>query len=122
MIFKLKVSVVRDDYSGEKDMTLVVSVYKWSDTKPVHNFQTKIKTHSFSAKVVYTKSIPELLKEAKCVDRTECVLAFELADSTGGRYVSILINLYICMFIFFDYFSKGGEFHVIIRTEKLEIS
>ena len=74
-------SLVRDDYSGELDFDLRIKVYKWSENKPIYEFSTKVKTGGFSAKVVYVKSIPELLSEAKCVDRTECVLSFEANDA-----------------------------------------
>ena len=80
-MFENKVSLVRDDYYGEIDFNLSLKVYKWSDSKPIHEIKTKVKTDSFSAKVVYTKSIPELLNESKCKDREECVLSFEAEDA-----------------------------------------
>ena len=85
-------SLVRDDYYGELEFDLSVKVYKWSENKPIHEIKVKVKTDSFSAEVVYTKSIPELLKECKCVDRTECVLSFNVVDSDNFLKVNYIYH------------------------------
>ena len=80
----LKVSLVRDDYSSDIEFDLSIKIYKWAQNKPIHEIKTKAKTKSFSAEVVYNKSITELLSEAKCEDRSHCVVSVE-ANSTAIR-------------------------------------
>jgi len=80
-MISLKASFVRDDYSGQLDFDLSVKVYKWSQNNAIHEFKSKVKTDSFSSKIVFSQSIPDLLKQSNCLDKSECVLNFQISDS-----------------------------------------
>ena len=69
---------MRDDYSGELEFDLSIKVYKWSQNKAIHETKEKVKTEGFSAKVIYTKNLDELLKESKCENRSQCVIGVEV--------------------------------------------
>ena len=100
-----KVSLVRDDYYGDLDFDLSVKVYKWSENKAIHEIKTKVKTQSFSAPVIYTKSIPDLLNVSKCKDRTECVLSLEVVDSK--KYLKVVLIKITCKKLdFMNYLIK----------------
>jgi hypothetical protein len=73
--------LVRDDFLGNLTFNVAVKVYKWSSLKPVHEFKVEAKTDSFSSIVVYSHSIPDLLKQSNCVDRTECVVLVEVENT-----------------------------------------
>jgi hypothetical protein len=61
---------------------VAIKVYNWSSLKPIHEFiYTDVKTESFSSKVVFNHSIPDLLKVSNCKDRTECVLLIEIENN-----------------------------------------
>ncbi|XP_054161783.1 beta-mannosidase-like [Oppia nitens] len=74
---QLKVSVVNDYYS-KIDYNFSIKVYKWSQNKPIYELKDFYKSDSFSAKVVYSKPIVDLLTESKCLNRNECLLSFEV--------------------------------------------
>jgi hypothetical protein len=46
----------------------------------VNEIKSEVKTDSFSAKIVYSHSIPELIKESNCVNRNECVVLVEIEN------------------------------------------
>jgi hypothetical protein len=73
---------------GNLSFNLSVKVYKWSSLKPVHEIKSEVKTDSFSAKMVYSHSIPDLLKQSNCENRGECVLSFEIENSEHKLEVS----------------------------------
>ncbi len=60
---------------------LSVKVYEWSSLIPVNEIKSEVKTDSFSAKIVYSHSIPEFIEESNCVDRTECVVLVEIENN-----------------------------------------
>jgi hypothetical protein len=63
---------------GNLSFNLSVKVYKWSSLKPVHEFKSEVKTDSFSAKIVFSHSIPDLIKD--CGNRSDCVLLVEIEN------------------------------------------
>jgi hypothetical protein len=63
---------------GNLSFNLSVKVYKWSSLKPIDEFKSEVKTDSFSAKVVFFHSIPELIKD--CGNRRDCVLLVEIEN------------------------------------------
>jgi hypothetical protein len=44
----------------------------------VHELKTEVKTDSFSAQIVYSHSIPELIKD--CGNRNECVISVDIEN------------------------------------------
>lgn len=79
---------VRDDYLGDLTFNLSVKVFEWSSLKPVHEIKSQVKTGSFSSHIVYNHSIPDLLKESECVDRSECLLLIEVENTEHKIAVS----------------------------------
>jgi len=75
------VAFVRDDYLGELAFKLSIKVYKWSSLTPVHEIKSEVKTDSFTSKIVYSHSIPDLLKQSSCANRGECVLSIEIENT-----------------------------------------
>ncbi len=66
---------------GNLSFNLSVKVYEWSSLIPVNEIKSEVKTDSFSAKIVYSHSIPEFIEESNCVDRTECVVLVEIENN-----------------------------------------
>jgi hypothetical protein len=60
----------------------------------VNEIKSEVKTDSFSAKIVYSRSIPELIKESNCVDRTECVVLVEIENNQNKLEVNGIKNSY----------------------------
>jgi hypothetical protein len=63
---------------GNLSFNLSVKVYKWSSLIPVNEIKSEVKTDSFSANIVYSHSIPELIKN--CGNRSDCVLLVEIEN------------------------------------------
>jgi hypothetical protein len=73
---------------GNLSFSLAVKVFKWSSLKPVKEIKSEIKTDSFSAKIVYSHSIPDLIKD--CGNRSDCVLLVEIENKEHKIAVKIL--------------------------------
>ncbi len=80
----LKIAVVRDDYSGLVKFDLSVRVYLWSSLKISFEDKSVIETQSFSSKVIYSKPIADIISEAKCENRDQCVIEVSIKNSEFG--------------------------------------
>ncbi|CAG2172066.1 unnamed protein product, partial [Oppiella nova] len=75
----LIMALVRDDYDGKHELDTTVRVYKWSSTTPIHQIVLKsVSEKGFSVQTLWNHSIPALLKESGCTDRTECVVRVDV--------------------------------------------
>ncbi|XP_054164237.1 beta-mannosidase-like [Oppia nitens] len=75
----LKISLIRDDYGGKEVFDLSLKVYKWSSNKPVQELIAKCQSNQgFSAEVLFSHSIPDLLTKSGCADRSECVVKVDI--------------------------------------------
>jgi beta-mannosidase len=80
----LKIAVVRDDYRGLVKFDLSVRVYLWSSLKISFEDKSVVETQSFSSKVVYSKPIADIIREAKCENRNQCVIEVSIKNSEFG--------------------------------------
>ncbi|XP_054169104.1 beta-mannosidase-like [Oppia nitens] len=70
----LKVTLIRDDYSGDIPMNLKIKVFKWSSLTPLLVINNIVMSRSMSALMIYENKTSEVLRAANCVDRNQCVI------------------------------------------------
>jgi hypothetical protein len=109
---------------GNLSFNLSIKVFKWSSLKPVNEIQSEFKSDSFSSNIIYSHSIPDLLKQSNCLnsERSECVLLIEIQNSEHKLKVIKIFTVFVInnKFLFFIC-SKAHNFMLLLEPKKSRI-